>query len=91
MPDNQGYSRSPVRNADAETITALVKESGTIVGYKLSSGRVVGKEEGVQLTKEGCIRGVTVAEKNGTEYLRSQPDGSEQNNLGNLPSISIDR
>ena len=40
----------------------------------------------VALAKEGGIRGVAVAVRNGSEYLRSLPDGKEQNNLGSLPS-----
>ena len=61
-----------------------------MIGYKLSSGRVVGKEVGIQLKKEGCIRGVIVAKKNGTDYLKSHPNDTEKNNLTNLPAIAID-
>lgn len=78
----------PEPGADAQRITALVKEGGRITGYQLSDGRVLNKEEGVQLAKQGGIRGVGVAERNGTEYLKSLPDESEGNNLGNLPSVT---
>ena len=40
------------------------------------------------MTKSGKISGVVVAINKGNEYLRSLPDESEENNLGNLPSIS---
>ena len=38
------------------------------------------------LAKQGGIRGVAIASRNGSEYLRSLPDGDESNNLGDLPS-----
>ena len=78
----------PRPNADAKQITAVVKGSGRITGYQLSDGRVLNKEEGIQLAKQGGIRGVGVATRNGTEYLKSLPDEDEGNNLGNLPSIT---
>ncbi len=78
----------PTPDSDADAIVALVKDSGRIVGYKLSNGQIVDKEQGVELAKQGKILGVGVAENGGTEYLKSLPDGSENNNLGNLPSIS---
>lgn len=77
----------PEPKVDAQQITALVKEGGRITGYQLSDGRVLGKKEGIQLARQGGIRGVGIATRNGTEYLKSLPDGSEANNLGNLPSI----
>lgn len=80
----------PIPNKDAEQIVALVKDDGKVSGYKLSGGRVLTREEGVQLARQGGIQGVGVATKKGTEYLKSLPDDSENNNLGNLPSFSRD-
>lgn len=77
----------PEPNADARQITAVVKEGGRIAGYQLSDGRVLNKQEGVQLARQGGIRGVGIATRKGAEYLKSLPDGSERNNLGSLPSI----
>ena len=45
---------------------------------------------GLALAKQGGIYGVAIASRNGSEYLRSLPDGSDSNNLGDLPSISMD-
>lgn len=78
----------PEPKADAKDIVGLVKKSGRISGYQLSDGSIVNKEEGVQMAKQGEIKGVGVAHRKDTEYLKSLPDGSENNNLGNLPSIS---
>ena len=45
----------------------------------------------VGLVKEGGrITGVGIAHRGDTEYLKSIPDGNENNNLGNLPSVSPD-
>lgn len=78
----------PTPKADAKQIVALVKEDGRVSGYKLSDGRILSREEGVQLAREGGILGVGIAINKGTEYLKSLPDGTEENNLGNLPSVS---
>lgn len=78
----------PAPNADANEITALVKGDGRVTGYQLSDGRILNKEEGVELTKQGGIKGVGVATRNGSEYLKSLPDETEDNNLDNLPSVT---
>lgn len=78
----------PTPNADAKEITALVKEDGRVTGYQLSDGRILNKEEGITLAKQGGICGVGVATRNGNEYLKSLPDGTEDNNLDNLPSVT---
>lgn len=78
----------PKPNADAQRITALVKEGGRTTGYQLADGRVISKEEGVRLARQGGIEGVGIATRKGNEYLKSLPDDKEGNNLGNLPSIS---
>lgn len=77
---------TPNPRPDAQSITRLIRRGGRVEGYELSDGTVLSKPEGVALAKEGGIRGVAVAIRNGSEYLRSLPDGKEQNNLGSLPS-----
>ena len=79
----------PTPTANAQTITALVKDSGQVVGYQLSNGQTVTKEEGVTLARQGGITGVGISERNGTEYLKSIPDGTESNNLDSLPSVTM--
>ncbi|MDD6157289.1 MAG: DUF3892 domain-containing protein [Lachnospiraceae bacterium] len=78
----------PTPNSDAVTITGLVKERGRITGYQLSDDRIVSREEGVSMAKAGQIRGVGVAHKKETEYLKSIPDGTESNNLSSLPTVN---
>lgn len=78
----------PTPKADAKEIVGLIKSSGRITGYQLSNGSTVSKEEGVAMAKAGDIKGVGVAHRKDSEYLKSLPDGTEDNNLGNLPSVS---
>lgn len=78
----------PEPKNDAKEIIGLVKKGGRINGYQLSDGSTVSREEGVALAREGEIRGVGIAHRKDTEYLKSLPDDSENNNLGNLPSVS---
>lgn len=78
----------PTPKADAKEIVGLVKSSGKISGYQLSDGSTVSKEEGVSMAKAGEIQGVGVAHRKDSEYLKSLPDGTENNNLGNLPAVS---
>ena len=78
----------PQAKSDACEITGLVKESGRVTGYQLSSGSIISKEEGVSMAKAGGIKGVGIAHRNGKEYLKSLPDETEDNNLSHLPTVS---
>lgn len=78
----------PAPSANARSITGLVKESGKVTGYRLSDNTVMKKEQAVELARQGGIAGVGIAHRGDTEYLKSIPDGTEGNNLSNLPSIS---
>ena len=77
----------PHPKADAKEITGLLKSGGKITGYQLSDGETVSKEEGIAMAKAGEIRGVGVAHRKDTEYLKSLPDSSENNNLSSLPTV----
>ncbi|MCL2355571.1 MAG: DUF3892 domain-containing protein [Defluviitaleaceae bacterium] len=79
----------PQASNTAAQITALVKESGKVVGYQLSTGQTLGKDEAVALARQGGIQGVGISERDGNEYLKSIPDGTESNNLNNLPAVSF--
>lgn len=79
----------PKAHADAKRIVGLVKQGGKVTGYQLSDSSIVSKSEAVQMAKQGGIAGVGIAHRKDSEYLKSIPDGSENNNLGNLPSVSI--
>ena len=84
----QTLDQIPQANANAKRIVGLVKEGGRITGYQLSDETFVSKPEAVSMAKQGQIAGVGIAHRGDTEYLKSIPDGTENNNLGNLPSVS---
>ena len=84
----QTLDQIPQTRSDAKKIVALVKEGGRITGYQLSDNRIVEKLQAVDMAKQGQIADVGIAHRGGTEYLKSIPDGSENNNLSNLPSFS---
>ena len=84
----QTLDQIPQAGPNAKHIVGLVKESGRITGYKLSDGSFVSKPEAVSMAKQGQIEGVGIAHRGDTEYLKSIPDGTENNNLANLPSVS---
>lgn len=84
----QTLDQIPQANANAKRIIGLVKEGGRITGYKLSDETFVSKPEAVSMAKQGQIAGVGIAHRGETEYLKSIPNGSENDNLGNLPSVS---
>ena len=78
----------PHADTNAKRIVGLVKEGGRITGYQLSDNSIVEKQQAVDMAKQGQIAGVGIAHRKDTEYLKSIPDGSENNNLGNLPAVS---
>ena len=84
----QTLDQIPQANANAKRIIGLVKEGGRITGYQLSDNTVVEKQQAVNMAKQGQIAGVGIAHRGDTEYLKSIPDGSENNNLSNLPAVS---
>lgn len=86
----QTLDQIPQPSTNAKHIVGLVKESGRITGYQLSDNSIVEKQQAVDMAKQGQIAGVGIAHRGDTEYLKSIPDGSENNNLSNLPSISPD-
>ena len=77
----------PEPDSDAVSITGLVKERGRVTGYQLSDDRLVDRAVGVSLAKAGKIRGVGIAHRKDTEYLKSVPDDAEDNNLSSLPTV----
>ena len=84
----QTLDQIPKAKPNAKRITSLVKEGSRVTGYQLSDDSIVEKQQAVDMAKQGQIAGVGIAHRGSTKYLKSIPDGSENNNLGNLPSIS---
>lgn len=79
----------PEPHENARSISSVIKDKGKVVGYKLSDGQDITKEEAVNIAKAGGISGVGIAHRNGNEYIKTIPDESGQNNLDSLPTISL--
>ena len=84
----QTLDQIPEAKANAKKIIGLIKDNGRITGYQLSDNTRVNKQQGVTMAKQGLIAGVGIAHRGDTEYLKTIPNGSENDNLGNLPSLS---
>lgn len=78
----------PNANPDAKRIVGLVKESGKVTGYQLSDQSIVSKPQAISMAKQGEIADVGIAHRKDNEYLKAIPNGNENDNLGNLPSVS---
>lgn len=81
----------PKAKAGAKRIVGLVKEKGRVTGYQLSDETVVEKSQAVQMAKQGEIAGVGVAHRGNNEYLKSIPNEKENDNLSNLPSVTVEQ
>lgn len=91
--DNQNLVKNtldqiPQAKSNAKRIVGLVKEGGRITGYQLSDNTIVEKQQAVTMARNGQIADVGIAHRGDTEYLKSIPNGNENDNLGNLPSVS---
>lgn len=84
----QTLDQIPQASNNAKHIVGLVKKEGRITGYQLSDNTFVEKQTAVNMAKQGQIAGVGIAHRGDTEYLKSIPNSSENDNLGNLPSVS---
>ena len=81
----------PLANENAKRIIGLVKDGGRIIGYQLSDKTIVSKQDAVNMAKQGQIAAVGIAHRGDTEYLKSIPNGSENDNLGNLPAVALEQ
>lgn len=79
------FDEIPQELPDAKEITKIIKHGNTVIGYEIASEFSVTKEEAITLAKEGKIRNVGIAHRNGEQYLKSLPDGDWNNNLSSLP------
>ncbi len=74
---------------ETTSITKVRKNSdGDITDVMLENGNVYSVREAITMARDGLINGVNVGRaKNGREYLRSDPNGTERDNLDNLPTF----
>lgn len=61
---------------------------GDITDIMLDNGNVYSINEAIMMVKDGLIEGVNVGTaRNGREYLRSNPNDKEDDNLDNKPEF----
>lgn len=75
-----------------ENKTRIVKvrknAEGDITDVMLENGNVYNIDEAIMMTRDGIIEGVNVGKaKNGREFLRSNPNGDNADNLDHLPTF----
>jgi hypothetical protein len=84
------FSNNKLRrdNMDNKTRILKVKKNpdGDITDVMLENGNVYSINEAMMMARDGLIQGVNVGKaRNGREYLRSNPNGDENDNLDNMP------
>lgn len=76
------------QNNDIRIVKVKKNSDGDITDVMLNDGAVYSIDEAITMAKHGTIQGVNVSEaRNGREYLRSNPNGQENDNLDNMPSF----
>lgn len=75
--------------SDKGKIVKVKKNSdGDITDVMIDNGNVYSIDEAIMMTKDGAIEGVNVGKaRNGREYLRSNPNDNEGDNLENMPTF----
>jgi len=73
--------------------TKIVKvrknNDGDITDVMLQNGNIFSINEAIMMARDNKIGGVNVGKaKNGREFLRSDPNDNEDDNLDNLPTFS---
>lgn len=69
-------------------VVAVRKDGdGDLCGFKMNDGSTYDFEGAKNLIHEGKLDLICTTGNNGTEVIRSYPDGDESNNLSNLPEF----
>lgn len=72
----------------AKIIKVKKNSQGDITDVMSDNGNVYSIDEAVMMAKDGVFEGINVGKaKNGREYLRSNPNGNENDNLDNMPTF----
>lgn len=72
----------------AKIIKVKKNSQGDITDVMSDNGNVYSIDEAVMMAKDSVFEGINVGKaKNGREYLRSNPNGNENDNLDNMPTF----
>ncbi|OPJ62607.1 DUF3892 domain-containing protein [Clostridium oryzae] len=77
-----------MENNKSKIIKVKKNNDGDITDVMLENGNVYSIDEAIMMTKDHLIEGVNVGKaKNGREYLRSNPNDEENDNLDSMPKF----
>jgi hypothetical protein len=72
----------------AKIVKVKKNPDGDITDVMIDNGNVYSIDEAITMVKDHLIEGVNVGKaRNGREYLRSNPNGKEGDNLDNMPEL----
>ncbi|MCM0648533.1 DUF3892 domain-containing protein [Clostridium swellfunianum] len=75
-------------DSKSQIVKVKKNQDGDITDVMLDNGNVYSINEAITMTREGIIQGVNVGKaRNGREYLRSNPNDREGDNLDNIPTF----
>ena len=73
----------------AKIVKVRKNNDGDITDVMLQNGNIFSINEAIMMARDNKIEGVNVGKaKNGREFLRSDPNNTEDDNLDNLPTFS---
>lgn len=72
----------------SKIIKVKKNQDGDITDVMLENGNIYSVDEAIMMTRDGLIQGVNVGKaRNGREYLRSNPNDSEGDNLDSMQTF----
>jgi hypothetical protein len=77
-----------MENNKAKIVKVKKNPDGDITDVMMDNGNVYSIDEAIMMASDHLIDGVNVGRaRNGREYLRSNPNDDESDNLDNLPEF----
>ncbi|MBN8207275.1 DUF3892 domain-containing protein [Bacillus sp. NTK071] len=85
---NEHREITPIENKDGMRITAVRKnDDGDLIAFQTNTGEELDYKQALEAAKNGTLSGVDVFQKYGRDIIRSEPDGTKENNLDHLPEF----
>ncbi len=76
-------------NSTTKIVKVRKNSDGDITDVMLQNGNIFSINEAIMMARDNKIEGVNVGKsKNGREFLRSDPNENDNDNLDNLPTFS---
>ena len=73
---------------DQFEIVAVRHDKGKLTHFKLSNSQELDYQQAITMGKAGQIKGIDVVDReSGLQFIRSERDDTEDNNLDNLPEF----